>query len=233
MSFWSVPTSSDCVVIAISDWCEVSNENDIFVLVTETGKRATSWTVRQFYYEGCSDDDFMSCINNPIFYNGALYCLDYNGMLGVFKMKGNNSSWKVLSMSLKQFSGFFPSYLVQCDGKLLLVNLGQSGKLIEVYRLDDSEMVWVKLTSLGKHALFISYTSSFSVVAHAAAWRTISTSLYYKVKGFYTILLIHVVIIVLEVTNTLRKIFIIQKKDQTALGLSLDGLRQVLINLTS
>ncbi|XP_026451230.1 uncharacterized protein LOC113351465 [Papaver somniferum] len=106
----------------------------------------------------------MPCINNPVFYNGAFYCLDYNGMLGVFSMKGG-FCWTVLSKSLKQFSGFYPSYLVECDEKLLLLSLGQSGKSVDIYRLDDSEMVWVKLESLGKHALFISYTSSVSVVA--------------------------------------------------------------------
>ncbi|XP_026438082.1 uncharacterized protein LOC113336649 [Papaver somniferum] len=106
----------------------------------------------------------MPCINNPVFYNGAFYCLDYNGMLGVFSLEGG-VSWKVLSKSLKQFSGFYPSYLVECDEKLLLVNIGQSGKLVEIHRLDDEEMVWVKLNSLGKRALFINYTSSFSAVA--------------------------------------------------------------------
>ncbi|KAI3997108.1 hypothetical protein MKX01_006962 [Papaver californicum] len=167
MSFSSIPTSRDCVVIAISNWIEITGGNDIFFLVTKPGKkgrkRATRWTVRRFNHKGRYMNDFMPCINNLVFYNGAFYCLDYNGMLGVFNMKGN-FSWKVFSKSLKQFSGFYPRYLIECEDKLLPVNSGQSGKSVDVYRLDDSEMVWVKLNSLGKHALFISYTSSFSAV---------------------------------------------------------------------
>ncbi|KAI3908734.1 hypothetical protein MKW98_029284 [Papaver atlanticum] len=164
MSFSSIPTSRDCLVIAISNWFEISGYNEINFLVTRPGKSATYWDVYDFDYEGYTEDNSMPCINNPVFYNGAFYCLDYNGMLGVFSMK-SFPSWTVLSKSLKQFGGFYPSYLVECDEKLLLVNLGQSGKSIDVYRLDDSEMVWVKLNSLGKHALFVSYTSSFSAVA--------------------------------------------------------------------
>ncbi|XP_026447532.1 uncharacterized protein LOC113348049 isoform X2 [Papaver somniferum] len=171
MSFSSVPTSRDCVVIAISNWWEIGGDNEISFLVTEPAKSATGWTVHKFDYEDSSTVNnimacmynFMPCINSPVFYKGAFYCLDYNGILGVFNMKGD-SSWKVLSKSLKQFSGFYPSYLAECDKKLLLVHLGQSGKSVDIYRLDDSE-VWVRLNSLGKHSLFISNTSSFSAVA--------------------------------------------------------------------
>ncbi|KAI3908732.1 hypothetical protein MKW98_029282 [Papaver atlanticum] len=164
MSFSSVPTSRDCVVIAVSNWFDFVGYDEISFLVTEPGKGATDWDVNDFDYEGCCEDYFMPCINNPVFFDRAFYCLDYNGMLGVFNMT-DDSSWEILPKSLKQFSGFYPSYLVECDKKLLLVNLGQSGKSVDVYRLDDSEMVWVKLNSLGKHALFISYASSFSAVA--------------------------------------------------------------------
>ncbi|XP_026378185.1 F-box/kelch-repeat protein At1g57790-like [Papaver somniferum] len=165
MSFSSVPTSGDCVVIVISNWFPYFSSNDFYFLVTEPGKRATDWNIYQFRYKSHYINDFMPCINNPVFHNGVFYCLDYNGMLGVFDVKKGDRGWEVLSKSLKQFSNFYPSYLVECDEKLLLVNVGQSGKSVDIYRLDDSEMVWVKLNSLGKHALFISYTSSFSVVA--------------------------------------------------------------------
>ncbi|KAI3908744.1 hypothetical protein MKW98_029294 [Papaver atlanticum] len=171
MSFSSIPTSSDCVVFIISNWYEICGYNGISFCVIEPRKSETGWTVRDFDYEDCTLEDyvqymdnFMPCINNPVFYNGAFYCLDYNGMLGVFNMKGDHS-WSVLPKSLKQFGGFDPSYLVECDEKLLLVSLGQGEKSVDIYRLDDSEMVWVKLNSLGKHALFISNTSSFSAVA--------------------------------------------------------------------
>ncbi|XP_026449034.1 uncharacterized protein LOC113349302 isoform X2 [Papaver somniferum] len=164
MSFSSVPTSRDCVVIAVSNWFDFVGYDEISFLVTEPGKGATDWDVHDFDYEGRCEDYFMPCINNPVFFDKAFYCLDYNGMLGVFNMT-EDSSWEILPKSLKQFSGFYPSYLVGCDKKLLLVNLGQSGKSVDIYRLDHTEMVWVKLNSLGKHVLFINYASSFSAVA--------------------------------------------------------------------
>ncbi|XP_026449075.1 F-box/kelch-repeat protein At1g57790-like isoform X3 [Papaver somniferum] len=171
MSFSSVPTSRDCVVIAISNWSALGGDIEISFLVTEPGKSATGWTIHTFDYGEVSTEDnimtcmynFMQCINNPVFYNGAFYCLDYNGMLGVFNREGY-ASWKILSKSLKQFSGFNPSYLVECDEKLLLVNLGQNGKSVDVYTLDGFGDGLAKTGQFGK-ACVVSYTSSFSAVA--------------------------------------------------------------------
>ncbi|KAI3939926.1 hypothetical protein MKW98_029702 [Papaver atlanticum] len=177
MSFSSTPTSRNCVVIAITNWCpwsDVSGEAKISFLLCDLHRSLSDWTPHSstYKYDTRTHDhymqakrrDFMPCINNPVFYNGAFYCLDYNGLLGVFYMKGD-FCWEILSKSLGQFNGIYPSFLVECDEKLLLVNLGQSGKSTEVYSLDESEMAWVKLKSLGKHAIFISYTSSFSAIA--------------------------------------------------------------------
>ncbi|KAI3956861.1 hypothetical protein MKX01_000895 [Papaver californicum] len=209
MSFSSLPTSPDCVVIAISNWHEWEHNNSyISFLVTELVKNSTGWTARQFIYESLwepcticySLNEFMPCINNPVFYKRDFYCLDYDGI------------WKVLSKSLKQFSSFFSSYLVECDDKLLLVSLGQSGKWVDVYRLDDdSEMVWVKMNSLGKHALFISYTSSLSVIPPRSCMENkIYFPRSYGERILYYSLDTH-------------------RKDQTAVGFSLDGLRQGII----
>ncbi|XP_026403565.1 F-box/kelch-repeat protein At3g18720-like isoform X4 [Papaver somniferum] len=101
MSFSSVPTSRDCVVIAVSNWFDFVGYDEIFFLVTEPGKGATDWDVRDFDYEGRCEDYFMPCINNPVFYDRAFYCLDCNGMLGVFNMTGD-SSWEILPKSLIQ-----------------------------------------------------------------------------------------------------------------------------------
>ncbi|XP_026451771.1 F-box/kelch-repeat protein At3g18720-like [Papaver somniferum] len=154
ISFSSLATSPGCVVIAISNWHDWVRHSDISFLVTETGKSAKCWTTTptpSFDYEslqesgttGTSMHDFMPCINNPVFYKGDFYCLDYNGMLGVLSAKGDDFSWKILPKSLKQFSAIYPSYLVECDDKLLLINVGQSGKSIEIYRLDEPKMVWI------------------------------------------------------------------------------------------
>ncbi|KAI3997622.1 hypothetical protein MKX01_011039, partial [Papaver californicum] len=172
MSFSSTSTSQNCVVIAMSNWSPWSSTSGYAEVSFLVSDLRNGWPAPLFEYKYDTHyrymqairHDFMPCINNPVFHYGAFYCLDYNGLLGVFSWKGGRFSWKVLPKSLGQFNGIYPSFLVECDEKLLLVNLGQSGKSIGIYRLDESEMAWVKLTSLGKHAIFISYTSSFSAV---------------------------------------------------------------------
>ncbi|KAI3956066.1 hypothetical protein MKW98_027380 [Papaver atlanticum] len=181
MSFSSVPTSRDCVVIAVCRWLRRVGDNtsELSFLVVIPAKSATGWTINRFIYDALTEpytNNFIPCINNPVFYNGAFYCLDYNGVIGVFNMKGT-SSWEVFPNSLKLYGGAHPSFLVECDESLLLVNLGQSGnkpncKLTELYTfflgmgvLFPLPKVWVEVKSLGKHALFISCASSFSAVA--------------------------------------------------------------------
>ncbi|OVA04482.1 Protein of unknown function DUF295 [Macleaya cordata] len=73
--------------------------------------------------------------------------------------------WKVLAKPRKHFNVVYPSFLVECDRKLLLVDLGPLGKSVEIFSLDFSKMVWVKVESLGKHMLFISNTSCLSAIA--------------------------------------------------------------------
>ncbi|OVA04496.1 Protein of unknown function DUF295 [Macleaya cordata] len=159
ISFSSTPTSSDCVVFAIAQW----NENDISILSIARGNDI--WRSSIYLNTNLpSYVDFIPCLNNPVFYGGAFYCLDYNGALGVFNLK-DGFVWKILVKSQRQFNDVYPSFLVECDGKLLLVDLGPLGKSIGIFRLDFSKMVWVKVESLGKHVLFISNTSCLSATA--------------------------------------------------------------------
>ncbi|KAI3958795.1 hypothetical protein MKX01_023471, partial [Papaver californicum] len=48
---------------------------------------------------------------------------------------------------------------------LLLVKLGGPKMLVRIFRMDFSEMEWVKIESLGKHMLFISDITCFSAIA--------------------------------------------------------------------
>ncbi|OVA04483.1 Protein of unknown function DUF295 [Macleaya cordata] len=156
IAFSSLPTSSDYVVFGIAhdDWFEIS----IFVVAWGNN----FWRSRRFL--NTNVEKYMPCINNPVFYNGAFYCLDYNGTLGVFNLK-NGFIWKVLVKPREHFNAVYPSFLVECDGKLLLVDLGPFGKSVGIFRLDFSKMVWVKVESLGTHMLFISNTSCLSAIA--------------------------------------------------------------------
>ncbi|OVA08899.1 Sec1-like protein [Macleaya cordata] len=156
MSFSSLPTSSDCVVFGIApgDTYEVS----IFFIARGNDYWGSC------IFENTNLQKYMPCINNPVFYDGAFYCLDYNGTLGVFNLE-DGFIWKVLAKPQEHFSAVYPSFLVECDGKLLSVDIGPLGNSVGICRLDFSKMVWVKVESLGKHMLFISNTSSLSAIA--------------------------------------------------------------------
>ncbi|OVA04480.1 Protein of unknown function DUF295 [Macleaya cordata] len=141
MSFSSLPTSSDCVVFGIAHdpWYELS----IFIIA----RGNDFWRSRIFLNNNL--EKYMPCINNPVFYDGAFYCLDYNGTLGVFSLE-DDFIWKVLAKPREHFNAVYPRPL---------------GKSVGIFRLDFSKMVWVKVESLGKLMLFISNTSSLSAIA--------------------------------------------------------------------
>ncbi|OVA01300.1 Protein of unknown function DUF295 [Macleaya cordata] len=162
ISFSSLPTESDCVVFAITEW----GENAVFIFFISRGD--TSWRYRivnntRFPSNGkCME--FIPWFNSPVFYNRVFYCLDYDGKLGVFDLE-DQFSWKVLAKPEGPCSSVYQSFLVECEGKLLSVFLGHLGSRVLIYRLDFSKMVWVKVKSLGKHLLLISHTSCLSAIA--------------------------------------------------------------------
>ncbi|XP_026449192.1 uncharacterized protein LOC113349430 [Papaver somniferum] len=160
MSFSSPPTSPDCVVFAIEQI--IGNIISIYAI-----KRGSCYWRSRVRLN--SDDSFVPCFNNSVFFQGDFFCLDYAGTLGRCVVydedKINTLGWVVYSESLKQFNGTFPSYLVECNGQLLTVNVGRFGKPVGVFSLDWAKKVWVKVKNLGEYMLFISNTSSFSAIA--------------------------------------------------------------------
>ncbi|XP_026451399.1 F-box/kelch-repeat protein At1g57790-like [Papaver somniferum] len=160
MSFSSLPTCPDCVAFAV----ERIDGKEISIYSTKRGSRHWRYLVSENF-----DDSFVPCFNNPGFFRTGFFCLDYSGTLGccVVNDRDNNHGldWKVYNKPLKQFNDAFPCYLVECNGNLLLVNIGPIGETVGVFRLDQTNKVWVKVESLGKHMLFISSTSSCSAIA--------------------------------------------------------------------
>ncbi|XP_026419681.1 F-box/kelch-repeat protein At1g57790-like [Papaver somniferum] len=160
MSFSSSPTCPDCVVFAL----ERIDGNEISIYAIKRGSRHWRYLVRENL-----DGSFVPSFNNPVFFRTRFFCLDYSGTLGccVVNDKNNNNGldWTIYTDQLKRFDDAFPSYLVECDGDLLLVNIGPIGETVGVFGLDWTNKVWVKVESLGKHMLFISNTSSCSAIA--------------------------------------------------------------------
>ncbi|XP_026414874.1 uncharacterized protein LOC113310418 isoform X3 [Papaver somniferum] len=164
ISFSSLPTSSDCVVFGIGkefdcDWIEI--------LSIQRGDQ--SWTHNVYnnvyLHPGREPVYFQLTFNNPVFFCGVFYSLDINGILGVFKF-GSGISWEVLAMVAPPNCEFiYKSFLVECDGKLMSVLLGHLGKWVRIFRLNETDMIWVEVKHLGQHMLCISNTSCVSAMA--------------------------------------------------------------------
>ncbi|OVA08173.1 Protein of unknown function DUF295 [Macleaya cordata] len=160
ISFSSLPTCSDCVVFASPDIDSVS----ISILFISRGD--DSWRSYIINYNKLPlKEKCMPCRNNPVFYNGVFYCLDYKGALGAFDLNDDDYTWKFLDNPQRPCNSIYQSFLVECEGKLLSVFLGHLGKWVRIFRLDFSRMVWVEVESLGRHMLFVSHTSCLSTVA--------------------------------------------------------------------
>ncbi|GLT59499.1 hypothetical protein SLA2020_323130 [Shorea laevis] len=60
---------------------------------------------------------------------------------------------------------FHQKFLLECDGKLLSVFVGFLGEWVQIFRFDESKLVWVEVSDLGNHTLYISRFSAFSTIA--------------------------------------------------------------------
>ncbi|KAH7866073.1 hypothetical protein Vadar_015226 [Vaccinium darrowii] len=149
ISFSSAPTSLDCRVFAV----HVFFDN---VKISAISRGEEEWT----WYRIKGERDYQSP-TNPVLYNGLFYCLGQDGTLGVFNPK--DSSWGYPQHPGKPCNyAAYESYLMECDGKLLAVFVGNKGRGVSVYRLDDSKMAWERVYGLGNKMLFVSPAASFS-----------------------------------------------------------------------
>ncbi|OVA01299.1 Protein of unknown function DUF295 [Macleaya cordata] len=162
ISFSSSPTSSDCIVFAISEW----GEDTVLIFFISRGDDSWRWVIlnNTMLPSKGKRVRFRPYINNTVFCDTAFYCLDSNGKLGVFNLE-DDFSWKVLVKLQRPCTSLYQCFLVECEGKLLSVFVGHVGKWVRIFRLDFSKMVWVEVDSLGKHMLLISNITCLSAVA--------------------------------------------------------------------
>ncbi|PIA51520.1 hypothetical protein AQUCO_01100401v1 [Aquilegia coerulea] len=163
ISFSSPPTSSDCIVFGYKissspKWAKVS----VYL------KKRDWWFDHSF---DCADE-FMASHCNPVFSDGVFYSLSKDGKLGVFyPSNGNNSGWEVLPRPAVVCFGKLisntstRSFIIEYDGEIFSVALGFMGTPVSVFKLDYSQMEWVRVESLGDKVAFLSHTSSMLVPA--------------------------------------------------------------------
>ncbi|XP_057970264.1 F-box protein At1g49360-like isoform X2 [Malania oleifera] len=153
IGFSTLPTSLDCTTIVIFD----THDTTCFSFIHS---REMAW---RYVYQVNGRDFTAVC--NPVFLDTAFYVLGSNGNLGVFNLNIGEGHCDVLAKPERPCNSFSHGYLVECDGELLSVFVGHLGKWVEVFRLNRTDMVWVKIESLGNHMLFVSDSSCVWAVA--------------------------------------------------------------------
>ncbi|VFQ84303.1 unnamed protein product [Cuscuta campestris] len=108
---------------------------------------------------------------SPALFKDAFYYLDQEGRLGKLKIAdwsvGDNLSWEVLDKPQCPdglIDSSYHNYLVECGGELISVFVGRLGKWVSVYRLNGDEEAWETVADLGGYDLYLSPSSSLSVL---------------------------------------------------------------------
>ena len=164
IGFSSSPPSSECVVVNLS-----KRESDAKFVVEYSSSLGQDLDVDldHWHENEFNDADFSFNNNSPIFYRGAFYCLGQKGNLGILKLNNDGeNTWEVLAKPKPPCTGGYDqNYLVECDGELFSVFVGNMRKWVQVFKLNESKMTWIRVENLGNHMLYLSCSSSFSVMA--------------------------------------------------------------------
>ncbi|XVF77448.1 hypothetical protein PTKIN_Ptkin14bG0044000 [Pterospermum kingtungense] len=147
----SSPTAEDSILVG-------NSFNYIYYICLREGQ----WIEYHF-----SDfDDFEPNQNSSIYFDGAFYFLGRDGKVAVFRRNDGQVSWKIFKELQSPCDNFCNNYLLECDGNLLSVFVVD--QMVHIYKLNfTAPMTWEKVTSLGNHALFVSPSSSFSVIPNS------------------------------------------------------------------
>lgn len=150
------PTSSQCVTVEL--------DKELSILSVATGYAHHLWDASygRFTFE---DKEFTLYNVSPAFHNGLFYFLSTTGKLAVVQATREKYSWKVLEEPQAPCSTYFNNFLVECDGNLLSVFESPLANGVQVFKLNESTMTWIKVKSLRNHMLFVGKTS-FSAVAN-------------------------------------------------------------------
>ncbi|KAF9623993.1 hypothetical protein IFM89_007691 [Coptis chinensis] len=162
LSFSCLPTSSDCIVFGVSTLtCDLVN-------ICYLRLREEAWTWSQ--YRNCVK--IILCNNNPVFFDGAFYCLSYERHLGVFHLEGGSCDWTVLRNMAEPYKSVDQNYLVLCNGNLLsiykLVTWQNELKWSPVYCLGDQMVLVYSLTMTEKKTVTLKSSDGEAFVVEVA-----------------------------------------------------------------
>ncbi|KAJ3688010.1 hypothetical protein LUZ61_017174 [Rhynchospora tenuis] len=154
-SFSSVPTNSDCIVLAV--W----NTFDSCTLITWHRGRVT-WKSQHVEFQ---DDLFRVASTCPVFYNDEFYILGRKGDLLIFNPI--TKECRFLNITVPVHFWGVPGirkdcYLLEFRGELIYVLQESMTASYVVYKLDQSKMVWAELDDLGDMTTFLSSKNCMS-----------------------------------------------------------------------
>ncbi|VFQ84271.1 unnamed protein product [Cuscuta campestris] len=168
--FYSKPSAittsnGDCPIISVGFFEEKKT------MVKVISPRPGDEIVRHFDVESDRVFKVESHLTSPALFQDAFYYLDKQGRLGKLKITdlsvGDNLSWEVLDKPQCPdglIDSSYHNYLVECGGELISVFVGRLGKWVSVYRLNGDEEAWETVTDLGGYDLYLSPSSSLSVL---------------------------------------------------------------------
>ncbi|KAJ1701525.1 hypothetical protein LUZ63_001304 [Rhynchospora breviuscula] len=167
ITFTSIPTSPDCVVMA---FCTDIVNGNIYIYKWHSGEE--DWT---FIYDGESPMR-TAAKTNPVFFQGEFYCLAETGELGVFNPV--EETWRILDklrpVYLEDdvpFTGKEDCYLLELDGNLISVfKCNYFDNDIRIIKLDTEKMEWIPVKDLAGWTLFLDTRASFAKPSPHKSW---------------------------------------------------------------
>lgn len=167
MAFSSVPTSQDCLVIGCACFPPFDTGSELRIIDAAMGDRQWGGDYAEV------DSIFWLNNSSPLFYKGSLYLLGLEGNLSVIEYEEEqndleivrNFYWNVLRKPKTPCRCFHQSFLVECDGKLMSIFMGEMGKWVQVFSLNFNKMRWEKVESIGNHVIYLSGSACVSAEA--------------------------------------------------------------------
>ncbi|KAK9689178.1 hypothetical protein RND81_09G041200 [Saponaria officinalis] len=150
--------TSDFEIVGIFGYKEV------YIAHFEASESEWTWDEMEFN----SDTDIPFYPNHrssPRYHKNAFYFIGMHGCLGVYKFNQGKLTWHVYESPLSDddASCIDSCYLVELDGELASVFIGDMGGWVRVFKFDTLDKCWLELDTLGDYVIFVSRASCFSV----------------------------------------------------------------------
>ncbi|KAH6830547.1 hypothetical protein C2S53_010465 [Perilla frutescens var. hirtella] len=177
VAFSAAPTCSSCILFT------VKHVNPTVVAVSTCRPGATEWTTVNYQ----NRLPFVSSIwNKLVFCKGLFYCLSLTGWLGVYDPA--KSTWAVHSVPPPKCpENFFVKnwwkgkFMAEHNGDIFVIYTCSAVNPM-IYKLDQTNKVWVEMESLGGMTLFANFLSSH---ARIDLLGTMRNNVYFSKVRFY------------------------------------------------